>query len=122
MYRDFYVLDILGRSKKEVAQNLRYAYTLMTGLGFIINEGKFQLTPSQEITSLGADIVLQRGIAVSTRESITNQRRCVKLFLSIHATQARTWLELQRFMANLVGIVPWCRLNIHSLQIHLGPN
>ena len=92
---------------------------MTTGLGFIINEGKFQLTPSQEITSLGADIVLQRGIAVPTKERIDNLQICVKLFLSIRAAPAQGWLKLLGFMASLVDVVLWCGLRMRPLQMHL---
>ena len=110
---------IVGRSKEEAAQNLRDTYTLTTGLGFIINERKSQLIPSQKITFLGADIDIQRRIVVPTKECVDNLRKCVKLFLSIRAAPARAWLKLRGFMASLVDMVLWCRLRMRPLQMHL---
>ncbi|XP_038046762.1 uncharacterized protein LOC119720969 [Patiria miniata] len=117
MYLDDWL--IVGKSEGQTAQNLRDTYTLTTRLGFIINEKKSHLIPSQEITFLGAEIDLRRGIAVPTGERVTSLLKCVKLFLSVQVAPARAWLKLLGFMASLVDLVPWCRLRMRPLQMHL---
>ncbi|XP_038055782.1 uncharacterized protein LOC119727789 [Patiria miniata] len=110
---------IVGKSKDETAQDLRDTYTLTTRLGFIINEKRSQLIPSQEITFLEAEIDLRRGLAVPTGDRITSLQECVKLFLSAQVTPAQVRLKLLGFTASLVDLVPWCRLRMRPLQMHL---
>ena len=54
-----------------------------------------------------------------TRERIASLRKCVKQFLSTQAAPARAWLKLLGYMASLVDLVPWCRLRMRPLQMHL---
>lgn len=117
MYLDDWL--IVGRSEEETAQYLQTTCEVTRAVGFIINEEKSRFIPTQSPTFLGAVIDLRNGIAFPTTERITALYQCVDLFLSSTTAPARAWLKLLGFMASLVDLVPWCRLRMRPLQLHL---
>ncbi|XP_038049749.1 uncharacterized protein LOC119723256 [Patiria miniata] len=110
---------IVGRSKEEVRQSLEVTVDLTTRLGFLINLEKSHLVPTQTPSFLGAEIDLVTGIAYPSSERVRNVQECATLFLTAQSAPAVAWLRLLGLMASLVDLVPWCRLRMRPIQMHL---
>ena len=110
---------IVGRSESEAVHATRATYDLTSRLGFLINHEKSRSTPTQTPTYLGAVLDLRRGIASPTNDRVNNLLQCVAMFQNQGNTSARAWLHLLGLMASLVDLVPWCRLFMRPLQLHL---
>ena len=117
MYLDDWI--IIGQTRAATARALDLTWRLATSLGFIINEDKSHPAPSQTPIFLGANLDLYRGLARPTNDRISNLCQCVALFLSATVAPARAWLRLLGFMASMVDIVPYCRLKMRPIQLHL---
>ena len=110
---------VVGRSRQEVLRSLKITVELTESLGFLINLEKSHLVPTQNPTFLGAEINLVEGIAYPSDERKRNIQECATLFLTAHSAPAVAWLRLLGLMASLVDLVPYCRLRMRPLQLHL---
>ena len=110
---------VVGKSEQETHEAIAYTHKLASELGFKINEKKSCLTPTQQPTFLGAELDLQKGVAYPTQERIRNLVECTSLFLNSREAPAQAWLRLLGLLASMVDVVPWCRLRMRPLQLHL---
>lgn len=117
MYLDDWL--IVGPSYSDTLQSLSRTIQLTQELGFIINAEKSSLVPSQNPVFLGASLNMTAGKASPTMERCLALEECIRLFLTSSTLPARAWLRLLGFMASLVDLVPWCRLHMRPLQLHL---
>ena len=92
---------------------------LTLGLGWIINWEKSSTTPTQSPIYLGAEILLDQGLVRPTGPRCQTLEEEVSLLLAAQAAQAATWLRVLGLMASMVDLVPWCRLRMRPIQIHL---
>jgi len=88
-------------------------------LGFLINRDKSHLTPTQRPTYLGTVLDLVAGRVTPTLERVDRLRTSVQSLIHPLHESAFAWLQVLGLMASLVDIVPWCRLRMRPLQIHL---
>ena len=85
----------------------------------IINLSKSQLIPSQQIRYLGAVLNFVNGTVLPSPERIETLLLLTQtISLNTHSTAA-DWLRLLGYMASLVDLVPFCRLRMRPLQLHL---
>ena len=117
MYLDDWL--VVSRSEAQATRDIMATCALTSQLGFIINQKKSHLLPTQTPTFLGAIVNLHSGVAVPTEDRLTNLRMCIDLFLTSEVAPARAWLKLLGLLASLVDLVPWCRLRMRPLQMHL---
>ena len=117
MYLDNWL--IVGPTRQDTIQALHQTVQLTLGLGFIINVEKSSLTPSQQPTYLGAIINLAVGLATPTLDRYQALRDCIQTFMISPSLPARIWLRLLGMMASLIDLVPWCRMHMRPLQLHL---
>ena len=88
-------------------------------LGWVINQQKSNLVPTQQPIFLGALLDLQAGVAYPTEERRNAIIGGVLLMLGTQAAPARAWLVLLGYMASMVDLVPFCRLRMRPLHWHL---
>ncbi len=117
MYLDDWL--IVGPSRTATLQALSKTVQLTQKLGFIINQDKSSLVPTQKPVFLGASLNMTTGRASPSLERCRVLEDCIQLFLSATTLPARAWLRLLGFMASLVDLVPWCRMHMRPLQLHL---
>ena len=117
MYLDDWL--ILAPSRVQSLQDTSTVLQRTRALGWVVNPAKSFLTPSQRVTFLGAEIDLAAGRAVPTRARTEAVQAGITLLQSSPFLPARAWLVLLGYLASLVDLVPWCRLYMRPLQIHL---
>lgn len=77
-----------------------------SSVGWLINIDKSSLIPSQQVTYLGVDIDLCRGLAFPTREKEQAVRRALSMLHRLGPLPARGWLYHLGYLVNLVDLVP----------------
>lgn len=118
MYLDDWL--ILGSTRQEVLDHTSFVISTAERLGFLINKQKSQLVPSQHPTYLGAEVDLALGSVSPTQERVDKLIKEVSRLMSSPQASARSWLRCLGFMASMVDVVPWCRLRMRPLQLHLA--
>ena len=117
MYLDDWL--ILGPTSQDTLLALQQTVDLTLRLGFIINTAKSSLTPSQQPIYLGAVLNLATGKATPTLDRCLALQGCIQVFMAASFLPARMWLRLLGMMASLIDLVPWCRMHMRPLQLHL---
>ena len=97
----------------------RWVLDLALRLGWLINPQKSELVPSQKPIFLGAVLDFTVGRIFPTLERQRAVRAGADLLLTRPSSSARAWLVFLGYLASLVEIVPWCRLQMRDLQWHL---
>ena len=110
---------IVGPTRHSTLEALKKTIQLTSDLGFIINTEKSSLIPTRRPTFLGASLNTVTGRASPTLERCITLEECVLLFLVSTSLPAQGWLRLLGIMASLVDIVPWCRMRMRPIQLHL---
>ena len=93
--------------------------TFLQSIGWVINDEKSLLTPTQSLVFLGARIDFTRGIVSPSEERVLSLVNEISLLLSSPRSTAYAWLRVLGMMASLVDLVPLCRLRMRPLQFHL---
>ena len=102
--RIFTYLDdwlIVGRSREETIRSTQATLRLADELGWLVNQVKSELTPSQRVTYLGAEMDLVQDLVFPTRERVESLTSGVLLVQRHFPLPARAWLVLLGFMAKL---------------------
>ncbi|XP_038046795.1 uncharacterized protein LOC119721003 [Patiria miniata] len=110
---------IVGPTFQDTVDALRQTVQLTLNLGFIINVEKSSLIPTQQPTYLGAVLDMTTGRAMPSGERCQTLWDCIGIFRSSPILPAKSWLRLLGLMASLVDLVPWCRMHMRPLQLHL---
>lgn len=110
---------IVGESKSSAAHNVQKTVQTLQELGWIINQTKSQLTPTQTIQFLGARLDLTTGIASPSEQRIEAVRAATAQIISSQESPTGTWLRALGLMSSLVDVVTLCRLRMRPLQLHL---
>jgi len=118
MYLDDWLIS--APSFHLAVQHTHFVLQTARTLGFIVNLDKSHLHPTQQPLFLGAQLDLVLGRVTPSPERVERLRTSVQsLFHSLSAT-AFVWLQVLGFMASMVDVVPWCRLRMRPLQLHLN--
>jgi hypothetical protein len=92
---------------------------MVSSLGFIVNLNKSSLEPSQFPQFLGARLDFETAMVRPSEERVAAVKACANLIMDRPAVTARVWMRLLGLMASLIGMVPFCRLQMREFQIHL---
>lgn len=92
---------------------------LVQSLGFIVNDKKSALTPSQLPQFLGAQLDFRQAKVFPTEERVRDITECAKLILPDPAPPAHRWMRLLGLIASLTAILPLCRLRMRIIQLHV---
>ena len=111
---------ILAESREALLRDLGEARALLSELGFLINEGKSCLDPSQRVQFLGAILDLDLGMVTPTPDRVLAVCTCAELVMSSQVVEAALLMRLLGLIASLVDLVPWCRLRMRPIQLHLA--
>jgi hypothetical protein len=118
MYLDDWL--VLARSEAEAVASTRTVIQVAEYLGFLINRKKSHLVPTQVPTYLGAVLNLETGVVTPSMERVESVIRNVEDLKGRSSAPARQWMRCLGLMASLVEIVPWCRLRMRAIQLHLA--
>lgn len=110
---------LVGRSAQESHRITTFTVTLLQNLGWIVNLQKSSLTPSQIVTYLGAVLDFTTGIATPSAQRVQTLVDMSTEMLTLQSAPARQWLRLLGLMASMVDVIPFCRLYMRPIQIHL---
>ena len=110
---------IVSSSREDAVRDTRFTITLLQLLGWVINEEKSSLVPSQSVTYLGARLDLRSGMAFPSLERLKAIQEVATQILQKPRVQVRLWLRLLGLQASLVDVVPYCRLRMRLLQLHV---
>lgn len=107
---------IIARNKLECETNTKLTVDLLTNLGFIINAGKSQLIPSQEITYLGFTYdLIEMTISLPLKKIHSMKKLISKIF-------TKSFIKVRDF-ARVIGVlvaaapaIPHCRHHIKKLE------
>ena len=80
--------------------------------------GKVSSTASQDLTYIGGNFCLDKGIVLPTQDRVTKLRIAVKSLLS-NRVSAREYLLVLGLMASCIEIIPYARLHMRSNQLCL---
>jgi len=89
-------------------------------LGFIVNRAKSHLEPTQFPVYLGAHLDLVSGRVTPSPERVSRLRMSVQSLIHSLSATAFIWLQVLGLMASMVDIVPYCRLHMRPIQLHLN--
>jgi len=111
---------ITAPSRQLAIQHTHFVIQTVEKLGFIVNLDKSNLKPTQCPDYLGARIDLVQGRVRPSPERVERLRTSVQSLFHSHSATAFTWLQVLGLMASMVDILPWCRLHMRPLQLHLN--
>ncbi|KAJ8043910.1 TBC1 domain family member 10B [Holothuria leucospilota] len=110
---------LVGRSAQEMSDLTAYTVSLLENLGWIVNVEKSSLIPTQMITYLGAILDFRTGTASPSPQRVLTLSDMASDMLTRSNAPAKTWLRLLGLMASMVDVIPFCRLFMRPIQIHL---
>ena len=105
-------------SKEELQNAAKEATQLFTSLGLIINEKKSNLTPSQQITFLGATMDFAKGSAFPTPDRVADIVSCALRLLWREKALASVWMRLLGLIVRLTAVLPKCLMRMRVIQLH----
>ncbi|XP_070582571.1 uncharacterized protein [Erythrolamprus reginae] len=112
---------ILSKSQAQAQQDLALTMRTLTEHGFTINVPKSQLIPSTTLLHLGAIIDTTSCMVYLSRD---RRKNIISLISSLQRDRKSSMAFLSKVLGTLVsciGIIPWARHHIRSLQWFLLP-
>ena len=91
---------------------------LLARLGFLVKKEKSQLVPLQQIVYIGGMFHLNKGLLLSTPDRVEKIKRA-GLKINNSQVTARDYLQLLGLMASCIEMIPYARLHMRPLQLHL---
>lgn len=110
---------IVSRSPQESVRDTQFTTSLLRRLGWVINEEKSSLSPTQHLTYLGANLDLSVGMTFPSEERLSAILDLAGAILSGKVETAFHWMRLLGLLASLVDVLPLCRLRMRPLQLCL---
>ena len=108
----------LNAIRRLLLQDREKILNLLSQLGFLINVEKSELTPTQDITYIGGRFLLAKGIVLPTVDRIVKLREAI-LEIRKRSGTARQYLQMLGLMASCIEVVPYARLHMRPMQLHL---
>ena len=110
---------VLSSSEKKAKESIRELLSLCRTLGFVINEKKSDLVPSQSAKYLGMTIDTGASKVFPSLARVENFLTVAERFCSMQSPPAQLWQVILGHLASLERLVPHGRLRMRSLQWHL---
>ena len=107
-------------SQQESVQHTQYVVNLLTKLGWMINQQKSDLVPSQQITFLGMYIDLEAGFLAPTQEKIDKILLWSQFLHKSTVISVQQYLSLLGLLNNVSSLVKLGRLHLRPLQLYLA--
>jgi len=120
VYRDDWLLNP-GSEELSKSQTL-FVVNLCKRLGWVINEKKSDMIPSQVATYLGMSIDTRIGLAYPAVHRIDRWLAIAKDFIARQAQPAQLWRRVLGHLASLEKLVPYGRFRIRPIQLQLRLN
>ena len=119
MHQYLYDWLMKSQSKSLVERHRDLTLFWVNKLGFLVNEGKSQLTPTQAPAFLGSTLDLLNMLVFQSERRILRATRLVASLLARTVQPAKTW---QRFIGHLSSrheLVPMAVVHTRSIQLML---
>lgn len=110
---------IRNQSYQQLRVEQQYIIEQTLKLGFLVNWNKSNLHLTQKLVFLGAFIDLEKGMIFPTLERYQALRDLIYLIQTSEKIQVRTFLRLLGIMNSCIDLVPWARLHMRPIQMHL---
>ena len=110
---------ILAPSPSMLQLHLQITIKLASELGFVINKEKSNFTPTVNPEFLGAIIDIPLLKASPTEHRIIKIQNVGKSLSSKPVSKAKDWQQFLGLLASLMDLVPFCRMQMRPLQLHL---
>ena len=110
---------IRSQSQEEALVNTRAVVDLTQSLGWIINQEKSELKPTQVFSFVGYEYHLDSALVKSTQERWLKLQDLILRLKSKHVLTARCLMSLIGLLASTEKMVPEGRLHMRPFQFHL---
>ena len=110
---------IKAQSRKEAQVNTQTVVDLTQSLGWIINQEKSELKPTQVFSFVGYKYHLDSDLVKPTQERWLKLQDLILQLKSKHVLTARCLMSLIGLLASMEKMVPEGRLNMRPFQFHL---
>ena len=110
---------ITAPSPQMLLTQVQLTVDLVRSLGFLVNEEKSELTPSQTIQFLGSRLEFAEGMVFPTEERVLHTTQCAKQLLTEDKPSARSWMRLLGLIASLKSMLPQSILRMRIIQLHV---
>lgn len=110
---------ITAPSAEALRSEVQQIHQLLQRLGFVINEEKSALQPSQSPQFLGSILDFRAGRALPAPERVGNTVQCAWILLECVTAPARLWMRLLGLIASLTAVLPQCKLRMRVIQLHV---
>ena len=108
-----------SQSKSLVERHRDLTLFWVNKLGFLVNEGKSQLTPSQALAFLGSTLDLLNMLVFPSERRILRATRLAASLLARNAQPAKTWQRFLGHLSSLRELVPMAVIHTRSNQLML---
>jgi hypothetical protein len=108
---------IVARSRELLLQNIQSALDLLTQAGFIINEKKSHLVPTQDLIFLGMRVRTDLGTVHLPLEKAQRLAQSVEFCFHHQTVSAHFILRILGLMASCLRVVPAARLLMRPIQM-----
>ena len=108
----------LNAVRKLLLRDRQVVLNLLSRLGFLVNVKKSALEPSQDLTYIGGNFCLDKGIVLPTPDRVTKMKIAAKSLIANRAS-AREYLQVLGLMASCIEVIPYARLHMRPIQLHL---
>ena len=96
--------------------------SMASEMGFIINEKKSELVPTQQFCFLGEDVDLAEGTVKPTEQKVDKVLAFCRLFRKHRLQEARTILSFLGLLSAIADVVHLGRLHARPIQLYLLSN
>ena len=110
---------IRSQSQEEAQVNTQAVVDLTQSLGWIINQEKSELKPTQVFSFVGYEYHLDSALVKSTQEKWLKLQDLILRLKSKHVLTARCLMSLIGLLASTENMVPEGRLHMRPFQFHL---
>ena len=116
-----YLDDWLLRSpnKSLLARQTSWLLEIIRRVGFVLNEPKSQLVPTQRLIHIGVEYHLDLGLMFPPMTRIQKFEGKISILLSVSVTTAYFWLSLLGLLSSATDAIPLGRLHLRPLQLYL---
>ena len=110
---------IRAQSQEEAQVNTQTVVDLTQSLGWIINQEKSELKPTQVFSFMGYEYHLDSALVKPTQERCLKLQDLILQLKSKHVLTARCLISLIGLLASMAKMVPEGRLHMRPFQFHL---